>query len=324
MILFAVGCQLFTASAQMSDSLRSDARYWASRGYFGKSLDCLRQIPVDSLSTEDMRLGYDNFAQLGQNDSLAFWADEMLRRNPYDASLIADYAPRLNNGWQGETGRKSYPMKVVDICKRYCERDSTHILINRQLAEAYYNIGNYDMALTELKRLEAVGDTCFGTLYTLGLTYQRMGNYSGAYDYLYRAYEKNDHHPYCLFMLGIASNKVGLGAEALSYLDEARRLLMPDRKTLFRLHRELAEAFRLKAEPDFCLEELQECLRYAEEKDVNELTYQMGQCHFQLKQRDKAKECYTRFLEATENKEYNDKIKDMRSHARQMLRMMMW
>ena len=219
MILFAVGCQLFTASAQMPDSLRSDARYWASRGYFGKSLDCLRQIPVDSLSTEDMRLGYDNFAQLGQNDSLAFWADEMLRRNPYDASLIADYAPRLNNGWQGETGRKSYPMKVVDICKRYCERDSTHILINRQLAEAYYNIGNYDMALPELKKLEAVGDTCFGTLYTLGLTYQRMGNYSGAYDYLYRAYEKNDHHPYCLFMLGIASNKVGLGAEALSYLD---------------------------------------------------------------------------------------------------------
>ena len=293
MILFAVGCQLFTASAQMPDSLRSDARYWASRGYFGKSLDCLRQIPVDSLSTEDMRLGYDNFAQLGQNDSLAFWADEMLRRNPYDASLIADYAPRLNNGWQGEMGRKSYPKKVVDICKKYC-------------------------------KLEAVGDTCFGTLYTLGLTYQRMGNNSGAYDYLYRAYEKNDHHPYCLFMLGIASNKVGLGAEALSYLDEARRLLMPDRKTLFRLHRELAEAFRLKAEPDFCLEELQECLRYAEEKDVNELTYQMGQCHFQLKQRDKAKECYTRFLEATENKEYNDKIKNMRSHARQMLRMMMW
>ena len=324
MILFAVGCQLFTASAQMPDSLRSDARYWASRGYFGKSLDCLRQIPADSLSAEDMRLGYDNFAQLGQNDSLAFWADEMLRRNPYDASLIADYAPRLNNGWQGEMGRKSYPKKVVDICKKYCERDSTHILINRQLAEAYYNIGNYDMALPELKKLEAVGDTCFGTLYTLGLTYQRMGNYSGAYDYLYRAYEKNDHHPYCLFMLGIASNKVGLGAEALSYLDEARRLLMPDRKTLFRLHRELAEAFRLKAEPDFCLEELQECLRYAEEKDVNELVYQMGQCYFQLKQRDKAKECYTRFLEATENKEYNDKIKDMRSHARQALRMMMW
>ena len=324
LILFAIHCSLFTIKAQTPDSLRSHARYWAGRGYFARSLDCLRQIPADSLSTEDMRLGYDNFAQLGQNDSLACWADEILKRNPYDAPLIADYTHRLNTGWQGDMGRKTFPRKVIDICKKYVERDSTHILINRQLAEAYYNIGNYDLALQEFKKLEAVGDTCFGTLYTLGLTYQRMGDNSTAYDYLYRAYDKNDHHPYCLFMLGIVSNRVGLGAEALSYLDEAKKLLMPDRQTLFRLHKELAEAFKLKSEPDFRLEELQECMRYAEEKDVNELTYLMGQCYFQLKQRDKAKDYFNRFLEATENKEYNDKIKDMRSAAQRTLRMMMW
>lgn len=125
-------------------------------------------------------------------------------------------------------------------------------------------------------------------------------------------------------MLGIVSNKVGLCTEALSYLDEAKKLLMPDRQTLLRLHKELAEAFHLKGEPDFRLEELQECMQYAEEKDVNELTYQMAQCYFQLKQHDKAKEYYNKFLEATENKEYNDKIKDMRSQAQRALRMMMW
>ena len=313
-----------SAFAQTPATLRADAVRLASRGYFNKSLDCLRQIAVDSLNAEDMHLYYNNFAQLGQNDSLAYWADEMLKSNPYDAQLIVDYTPRLNNGWQGDMGHKSFPKKVIDICKKYVERDSTHILINRQLAEAYYNIGNYDLALQELKKLEAVGDTCFGTLYTLGLTYQRMGDNSTAYDYLYRAYDKNDHHPYCLFMLGIVSNRVGLGAEALSYLDEAKKLLMPDRQTLFRLHKELADAFKLKSEPDFRLEELQECMRYAEEKDVNELTYLMGQCYFQLKQRDKAKDYFNRFLEATENKEYNDKIKDMRSAAQRTLRMMMW
>lgn len=313
-----------SAFAQTPTTLRADAVRLASRGYFNKSLDCLRQIAVDSLNAEDMRLYYSDFAQLGQNDSLAYWADEMLKSNPYDAQLIVDYTPRLNNGWQGDMGRKSFPKKVIDICKKYVERDSTHILINRQLAEGYYNIGNYDLALQELKKLEAVGDTCFGTLYTLGLTYQRMGDNSTAYDYLYRAYDKNDHHPYCLFILGIVSNRVGLGAEALSYLDEAKKLLMPDRQTLFRLHKELAEAFKLKSEPDFRLEELQECMRYAEEKDVNELTYLMGQCYFQLKQRDKAKDCFNRFLEATENKEYNDKIKSMRSDAQRNLRMMMW
>ena len=205
---------------------RESARIWASRGYFNKSLNDLRLIPADSLTVEDMRLFYDDFAKLGQNDSLAYWGDEILKRNPYDVSLIADYTLRLNKGWKGEMGRMNFPKKVIDICKKYCERDSTHILINRQLAEAYYNIGNYDVALKELKKLEAIGDTCFGTLYTLGLTYQRMGDNSTAYDYLYRAYLKNDQHAYCLFLLGIVSNKVGLGAEALAYLDEAKKLLM--------------------------------------------------------------------------------------------------
>ena len=170
-----------------------------------------------------------------------------------------------------------------------------------------------------------MGDTCFGTLYTLGLTYHRMGDNSSAYDYLSRATTINsDANPYCLFTLGIVCNRIGYGAEALSYLDMAKERMMPDRKTLFRLHKELAEAFRMKGEHDFRLEELQECMKLADEKDVNELTYEMGQCYFMLKQRDKAKEYFNKFLDATQNKEYNDNIKFKRESAEQTLRMMMW
>jgi len=184
--LFAIHCSLFTASAQ-TDSLRHEAQYWAGRGYFNKSLEALRQLPNDSLTVGDMRLRYDNFASLANLDSLFFWGDQILRRDPYDISLILDYTPRLNKGKASDLGGNvTYPEKVISICEKYRERDSTHILVNRQLAEAYYNIGNYDLALPMLKQLEAVGDTCFGTLYTLGLTYQRMGDDSTAYDYLSR------------------------------------------------------------------------------------------------------------------------------------------
>ena len=185
-------------------------------------------------------------------------------------------------------------------------------------------MGNYDLALPELKRLEALGDTCFGTLYTLGLTYQRMGDNSSAYDYLYRAYEKNDHHAYCLFVLGIVCNRIGFGAEALSYLDAALKLLMPDRHTLFRPHEELAEAFNQKDEMDFRLEELKKCMEYAQETDINELNYQMGMCYYSLQQSDEARELLNKFLDATVNKEYNDKIKYQREQAQRALRMMMW
>ncbi len=325
LILFTLHFSFLTSSAQ-TDSLRHEAQYWAERGYFNKSLETLRQLPDDSLTVSDMRLRYDNFVNLGSLDSLFFWGDQILKRDPYNISLILDYTPRLNKGKTSDMGRKvAYPEKVIDICQKYRERDSTHILVNRQLAEAYYNIGNYDLALPALKQLEAVGDTCFGTLYTLGLTYQRMGDNSTAYDYLSRATTiNNDANPYCLFTLGIVCNRIGFGAEALSYLEMAKERMMPDRRTLFRLHQELSDAFGKKGEYDFRLEELQECMKLADEKDVNELTYQMGQCYFQLKQRDKAKECYNKFLEATENKEYNDKIKSMRRSAEQTLRMMMW
>ena len=325
LILFTLHFSFLTSSAQ-TDSLRHEAQYWAERGYFNKSLETLRQLPDDSLTVSDMRLRYDNFVNLGNLDSLFFWGDQILKRDPYNISLILDYTPRLNKGKTSDMGRKvAYPEKVIDICQKYRERDSTHILVNRQLAEAYYNIGNYDLALPALKQLEAVGDTCFGTLYTLGLTYQRMGDNSTAYDYLSRATTiNNDANPYCLFTLGIVCNRIGFGAEALSYLEMAKERMMPDRRTLFRLHQELSDAFGKKGEYDFRLEELQECMKLADEKDVNELTYQMGQCYFQLKQRDKAKDCYNKFLEATENKEYNDKIKSMRRSAEQTLRMMMW
>ena len=149
--------------------------------------------------------------------------------------------------------------------------------------------------------------------------------YGDAYDYLSRATARhNDTHGYCLFLLGIAANKIGLGAEALGYLSEAEKLMVPDRKTLFRLHQELAESFRMKGEPDFRLQELKECMRYAEEKDVNTLTYQMGKCYLQLRQFDKARETLSRFLEATKDKEYNNSIKSMRQSAEECLRMMMW
>jgi len=306
--------------------VRDSARYWADRGYFNKSLEVLRQLPDDSLTVQDMRLRYDNFAQLGNLDSLFYWGDEILKRDPYDLSLILDFTPRLNTGRPSDMGgRITYPKKVITICEKYRERDSTHILVNRQLAEAYYNMNNYDLALPQLKQLEALGDTCFGTLYTLGLTYQRMGDNSSAYEYLSRTTTLcNDTNPYCLFTLGIVCNRIGFGTEALSYLDMAKERMMPDRKTLYRLHLELADAFRQKGEYDFRLEELQECMKLAEEKDVNELNYEIGRCYFTLKQRDKAEECFRKFLEATENKEYNDNIKSKRRAAEQTLRMMMW
>ena len=307
-------------SATPADSLRIQAKQLFERGYYAQSIDLLRNISEDSLTLDDMRLRYDCFCQTGQTDSLIYWGKRVVKRNPM-ADIIPDLTYRLNNADKEHVN----PGLAIEICERYKQQDATHILVNRQLADAYYLVGNYDLALKELAGLEALGDSCFKVLYTKGLIYMNTAQYGDAYEYLSRATARhNDTHGYCLFMLGIAANKIGLGAEALSYLDEAKKLMVPDRKTLFRLHQELAESFRMKGEPDFRLEELQECMRYAEEKDVNTLTYQMGKCYLQMRQFDKARETLSRFLDATKDKEYNHTIKSMRQSAEESLRMMMW
>ena len=310
----------FLILSAQSDSLRQEAQRCYERGYYQQSIELLRNISEDSLSTDDMRLRYDCFCQTGQTDSLIYWGKRVVKRNPM-ADIIPDFTYRLNNADKEHVN----PGLAIEICERYKQQDATHILVNRQLADAYYLVGNYDLALKELAGLEALGDSCFKVLYTKGLIYMNTAQYGDAYEYLSRATARhNDTHGYCLFMLGIAANKIGLGAEALSYLDEAKKLMVPDRKTLFRLHQELAESFRMKGEPDFRLQELQECMRYAEEKDVNTLTYQMGKCYLQLRQFDKARETLGRFLDATKDKEYNNTIKSMRQSAEESLRMMMW
>ena len=310
----------FLMLSAQSDSLRQEAQRCYERGYYQRSIELLRSISEDSLSTDDMRLRYDCFCQTGQTDSLMYWGKRVVKRNPM-ADIIPDLTYRLNNADKEHVN----PGLAIEICERYKQQDATHILVNRQLADAYYLVGNYDLALKELAGLEALGDSCFKVLYTKGLIYMNTAQYGDAYEYLSRATARhNDTHGYCLFMLGIAANKIGLGAEALSYLDEAKKLMIPDRKTLFRLHQELAESFRMKGEPDFRLQELQECMRYAEEKDVNTLTYQMGKCYLQLRQFSKARETLGRFLDATKDKEYNNTIKSMRQSAEESLRMMMW
>lgn len=310
----------FLMLSAQSDSLRQEAQRCYERGYYQRSIELLRSISEDSLSTDDMRLRYDCFCQTGQTDSLMYWGKRVVKRNPM-AEIIPDFTYRLNNA----NNEHVNPGLAIEICERYKQQDATHILVNRQLADAYYLVGNYDLALRELNNLEALGDSCFKVLYTKGMIFMNTAQYGDAYDYLSRATARhNDTHGYCLFMLGIAANKIGLGAEALSYLDEAKKLVVPDRKTLFRLHQELAEAFRMKGEPDFRLEELQECMRYAEEKDVNTLTYQIGKCYLLLRQFDKARETLSRFLDVTKDKEYNNTIKSMRQSAEESLRMMMW
>ena len=58
--------------------------------------------------------------------------------------------------------------------------------------------------------------------------------------------------------------------------------------------------------------------------EPGEFVHTFGDLHLYNNHFDQAREYLNKFLEATTNKEYNDKIKSMRENAEQSLRMMMW
>ena len=104
-----------TSYAQSVDSLRNKALYWAERGYYARSLDMISQIPSDSLCINDMRMHYDALSNLGHEDSLEYWADKILRQDPYCTPVIIDYTRRLNRGLKTETGQVRNSDRVIEM-----------------------------------------------------------------------------------------------------------------------------------------------------------------------------------------------------------------
>ena len=102
-VLLAIQFSLSTIVAQ-SDSLRAISRYWAERGYYSRSIGALRQIPQDSLTLDDMQQRYNCLSSMGQEDSLVYWAERILKDNPYCVPVILDYTKRLNKGIKTEMG----------------------------------------------------------------------------------------------------------------------------------------------------------------------------------------------------------------------------
>ena len=129
LVLFTFHLSLFI-SAQ-TDSLRTIACYWTERGYYARSIAALRQIPQDSLTLDDMQQHYLCLSSMGQEDSLIYWAEKILKGDPYCVPIILDYTKRLNKGIKTEMGKLPLPERVIDICEQYKQHDSTHILINR-------------------------------------------------------------------------------------------------------------------------------------------------------------------------------------------------
>ena len=191
------------------------------RANYGKSADLLKTIPEDSLSHESFRQLAFSYQKQGDNDSFIYWAQQLVARFPMDGEVVAG----LTNGYT----KANQPEKGVICGLKYSLKDSTNILVNRALGDAWFVSRNFTAAGLMYERLMEQGDSIFNTIYSAGMCYSQIQDLNRAYKYLQLALVKSGmQHFGCAYRLGIVCNDLHSYDEGLGYLDLALEIQKPD------------------------------------------------------------------------------------------------
>ena len=224
------------------------------RANYRQTADLLKLVPAGSLTHEAFRQLCYSYQKQNDNDSFVYWTTNLVSLYPMDGEMVAGLITALT--------REDQAWKGIGDGERYFKKDSTNILVNRALADAYFIDRKFDKAVDMYERLLQLGDSTFNTLYSAGMCYTRLDSLERAYKYLIPAFLISGmQHAGCAYRLGVVSVDLGSYEEGLGYLDLATELMLPD-------------TIVMKA-----------------------ITLSQGEAYYQMKRYDKAVEAWKRHLD---------------------------
>ena len=197
----------------------ADCHY--KRANYRQTAELLKNMPEDSLSHDAFRQLAYSYQKQGDNDSFIYWAGQLLNRFPMDGEVVAGLTLAYAKANQAEKGV---------ICGiKYSLKDSTNILVNRALADAWFMNRSFTAAAMMYDRLMEQGDSTFNTLYSAGMCYSQIEDLERAYKYLQLAFLISGmQHAGCAYRLGVVCVDTKRYPEGLNYLNLAKELLRPD------------------------------------------------------------------------------------------------
>ena len=197
----------------------ADCHY--KRANYRQVAELLKNIPEDSLSHDAFRQLAFSYQKQGDNDSFIYWAGQLLNRFPMDGEVVAGLTLAYAKANQAEKGV---------ICGiKYSLKDSTNILVNRALADAWFMNRDFKAAGKLYDRLLEQGDSTFNTLYSAGMCCSQLDSLERAYKYLQLAFLISGmQHAGCAYRLGVVCVDTKRYPEGLNYLNLAKELLRPD------------------------------------------------------------------------------------------------
>ena len=225
------------------------------RANYREASELLKTIPEDSLSHESFRQLAYSYQKQGDNDSYVYWASQLIKHFPMDGEMIAG----LTHGYT----KQDQAWKGLEVAQKYYAVDSTNILVNRALADAYFIDRQFDKAVTMYERLLHQGDSTFNTLYSAGMCYTRIDSLNKAYNCLLPAfYLSQMQHSGCAYRLGAVSIDLHSYEEGLRYLDIALQLMQPDTTTMKAITLSQGEGYYLTKQYDKAVESWKQHLEY--------------------------------------------------------------
>ena len=289
----------------------ADCHY--QRADYRQTAELLKNMPEDSLTHDAFRELALSYQKQGDTDSYIYWASQLLGRFPMDAEIVAGLILAFVKNDQPQNGI---------ICGlKYTLKDSTNILVNRALADAWFMNRDFTAAAKLYDKLLEQGDSVFNTLYSAGMSHSQTGSLERAYDCLSRALEVSQmQHAGCAFRLGVVCVDTKRYSEGLKALELAQELLKPDTTTMKAITLSQGEGFYLTQHYPEAVKAWKRHLDYNPSSVAT--CYNIANAYaYLIKDEEQAKTYYQRFLElARQEQTPTPQLAEMMEKAEEMLK----
>ncbi len=283
------------------------------RADYRQTAELLKNMPEDSLSHEAFRQLAFSYQKQGDNGSFMYWAEQLIGRYPMDGEVVA--------GLTLAYAKSNQPQNGIVCGLKYCQRDSTNIMVNRALADAWFMNRDFTAAGQLYSRLMEQGDSTFNTLYSAGMCYSQLDSLERAYKYLQLAFLISGmQHAGCAYRLGVVCVDTQRYPEGLGYLNLARELLRPDTTIMKAITLSQGEGYYLTQHYPEAVQAWKEHLTYNPSSVAT--YYNIANAYaYLLKDREQALAYYRLFLEkAAEVEQPTPQLLEMIEAAHKVIR----
>lgn len=283
------------------------------RANYRQTAELLKNMPEDSLSHDAFRQLAYSYQKQGDNDSFIYWAGQLVNRFPMDGEVVA--------GLTLAYAKANQPEKGVICGMKYSLKDSTNILVNRALADAWFMNRDFKAAGKLYDRLLEQGDSTFNTLYSAGMCCSQLDSLERAYKYLKLAFLISGmQHAGCAYRLGVVCVDTKRYPEGLNYLNLAKELLRPDTTIMKAITLSQGEGYYLTQHYPEAVTAWKEHLTYNPTSVATYFNIANAYAYI-LKDDEQARTYYQQFLDrAAEVENPTPQLSEMVAQAREMLK----